>query len=94
MKIPCRKSSLSLSFRERQIVTLIGRGLTNKEIVPILDVSIHTVANHRKSICRKLDLRSTAEVVAYACRYVMNTELAPSIGDGQSNSFTHTHLFT
>ncbi len=52
--------------REREILDLVGRGYTSKRIADALNVSVHTVNNHRKHICRKLSLHSTAELVAYA----------------------------
>ncbi len=58
----------SLTARESQILRLIGKGLTSKQIADRLGLSIDTVGNHRKHICRKLGLHSTAELVAYAAR--------------------------
>jgi len=52
-----------LSPRERQVLDLIGKGKTTKEIAAILNLSTETVGNHRKSICRKFDIHSTAELV-------------------------------
>ena len=52
-----------LTPRERQVLDLIGRGKTTKEIATILNLSTGTVGNHRKSICRKWDVHSTAELV-------------------------------
>ncbi len=55
-----------LTAREQEILGLIGKGLSSKEIAFTLHLSVQTVANHRKSICRKLGLHSTAQLVAYA----------------------------
>ena len=52
-----------LSPRERQVIDLIGKGKTTKEVAAILGLSTETVGNHRKSICRKLKIHSTAELV-------------------------------
>jgi len=57
-----------LTPREKQVLRLIGRGKTSREIADALSLSVDTVGNHRKSICRKLDLHSTAELVAYGAR--------------------------
>lgn len=54
-----------LTSREADVPTLIGRGKTTKEIAALLSISVQTVGNHRKQICRKLDLHSTAEIAAY-----------------------------
>ena len=55
-----------LTPREREIYRLIGRGKTSKEIAAALNLSVQTVANHRKNICSKLGVHSTAELVASA----------------------------
>lgn len=52
-----------LSEREREILLLIGQGKTTKEIAAALSVSCHTVAQHRKKICQKLQAHSTAELI-------------------------------
>lgn len=55
-----------LTNRELQIVALLGRGKTSKEISATLRISLATVASHRRSLCRKLDAHSTAELVHHA----------------------------
>lgn len=55
-----------LTFREADVLRLIGQGMTTKEIAALLSISAHTVGNHRKHICRKLNVHSTAEIAAYA----------------------------
>ena len=57
-----------LTPREKQILDIIGTGKTTKQIAEELRVSTSTVGNHRKHICKKLDLHSTAELVAFAVR--------------------------
>ncbi len=57
-----------LTSREQEILGLIRGGMSNKDISVALGISIWTVANHRKHICRKLGLHSTAELVAYAAQ--------------------------
>jgi two-component system, NarL family, response regulator NreC len=52
-----------LSPREQQVFDLIGKGNTTKEIAVILNLSTATIGNHRKSICHKLDIHSTAQLV-------------------------------
>ncbi len=58
--------STTFSHRERQVLQLLGAGQTSKEIADFLDVNISTVGSHRKSICRKLGIHSTAELICYA----------------------------
>lgn len=55
-----------LSKREIQIVKLIAKGLSNKEIASSLFISTRTVDAHRYNIMQKLQVRNTAELVMYA----------------------------
>jgi len=50
--------------REREVATLIARGLTNPEIAETLVLSPHTVQDHIKSLFAKLDVSSRQELVA------------------------------
>lgn len=58
----------TLTGRERLIVEYISKGFTNKEIAAILNVSLHTVATHRKRILRKTGLHNSSELVSYAIK--------------------------
>ena len=58
----------ALTRREKEVLRLIGHGRSSKEIASALNVSVATVGNHRKNICRKMGLHSTAELVAFAAR--------------------------
>ena len=58
----------ALTPREQEVMTLVAEGLTTKEISEKLFISQKTVENHRSSIMRKLDLRSTIEVARYAAK--------------------------
>ena len=49
--------------REREIVTLLSAGLTNKEIAKELNVSIETVKKHLRTIFLKLGVRRRTQVV-------------------------------
>lgn len=50
--------------REREVATLIARGLTNPEIADALVLSPHTVGDHVKSLFEKLGVASRQELVA------------------------------
>lgn len=54
--------------REREIVDLLARGMTNAEIAAELSVSIFTVKNHVSNILMKLHARSRTEAVAVILR--------------------------
>ncbi len=56
----------TLTVRERQVLRLVAEGRTNAEISERLSISVRTVEHHRASLIRKLRLKSTAEVVAFA----------------------------
>jgi DNA-binding CsgD family transcriptional regulator/tetratricopeptide (TPR) repeat protein len=58
-----------LSGREAQIVGLIARGLSNREIGGALSISQHTAANHVRAILRKTRCANRAEVAAYAVQH-------------------------
>lgn len=56
----------ALSQREKEILTGVVKGLTNKEIAIELFLSAHTVITHRRNISRKLGIHSTAGLTIYA----------------------------
>jgi DNA-binding NarL/FixJ family response regulator len=56
----------NLTEREREVLTLIAEGLTNKQIGERLGISPKTVARHRDNISHKLELSSRAELTRYA----------------------------
>jgi len=55
-----------LSDREKEILTLIARGNSNKLIARQLELSVRTAETHRRNIKLKLKLNSTAELTQYA----------------------------
>lgn len=55
-----------ISDREKDIVKLVARGKTNKEISDTLFISPHTVITHRKNITSKLGIKTIAGLTVYA----------------------------
>ena len=58
-----------LSKREKQVVKLIAKGFTDKEIGIKLYISPATAKTHRKKIIRKLKMKNTASLVRFATEY-------------------------
>ena len=58
-----------LSSREVQILCLVARGLSNREIGATLFISEHTAANHIRSILRKTRCANRTEAASYAHRH-------------------------
>jgi DNA-binding NarL/FixJ family response regulator len=61
-------NSISLTTREIEILKLFAEGFINKEISDQLDISIRTVETHKNHIMKKLELKSTVELIKYAIR--------------------------
>jgi DNA-binding NarL/FixJ family response regulator len=57
-----------LSMRENSVVQLIAEGRTSKEAADLLGVSAKTVEAARASALRKLNLKTTADLIRYAVR--------------------------
>ena len=58
----------TLTDREREILTLVAEGYTNREIAETLFISVKTVETHKANIMVKLNLHKRAELVRYAIR--------------------------
>lgn len=55
-----------LSKREIEILKMLVKGLTNKEVAIILCLSVHTVVTHRKNIMEKTAIKSLSGLAVYA----------------------------
>ena len=60
------EESYELSERESEVLVLVARGLSSKEIADELNISIHTVNSHRKNITHKTGIKSVAGLAVYA----------------------------
>lgn len=56
----------ALTARESEILTLLASGYSTQKVADELHLSPHTVHTHRKSIIRKLSIKSPTEFVIYA----------------------------
>lgn len=55
-----------LSSRETDVLQLIVKGITNKEIADKLNISLNTVLTHRKNITAKLGIKTVSGLTFYA----------------------------
>ncbi len=62
-----------LTPREREVLVLIGKGGTTKEVATTMGLSTETIGDYRKQLCRKLDIHSTAQLVAYGAATLVST---------------------
>ncbi len=60
---------LALSSRELQVLTMMARGLSLKEIAGQLDINPKTVSSYRARILEKLGVKTNADLVRYALEH-------------------------
>lgn len=58
-----------LTPRERDVLELIVKGMTSKEIAAELGIAVPTVDTHRRKVTEKLGIHSIAELTKYAIRH-------------------------
>ncbi len=58
--------SADLTPREREVVTMVAWGHTNKEIASVLGITVKTVETHKTNAMQKLEIGSRADLVRYA----------------------------
>ena len=63
---PDRSDQVPLTPRERQVAALVASGRTNRQIGRVLGISEKTAEVHLHHVMSKLDVRSRAEVAAWA----------------------------
>ena len=54
-----------LSSREIEVLKLFGQSLTNKEIADQLFISVRTVESHKSNVMKKLNLRTTVDLIKF-----------------------------
>ena len=57
-----------MTRREREVIDLIGEGLSNKEIAQRLNIAAHTVKSHVRNVMEKLALHTRLQIAAYSRR--------------------------
>ena len=61
--------SVRMTPREREVVALIGEGLSNKEIAGRLGIATYTVKSHVRNVMEKLTLHTRLQIAAYSHRH-------------------------
>jgi DNA-binding NarL/FixJ family response regulator len=67
-------TNIDLTRREREVLTLIAKGLNNQEISERLFISPRTVDTHRTNIMQKLDIHDAANLVKFAIEHGFTSE--------------------
>lgn len=57
------KSSIPLTVREHEVLTLMAKGMSNKEIAKKLGISFYTVKNHIHNLLEKLEVHRRREAI-------------------------------
>ena len=61
-----KSDDVELSRRETDVLVAVAKGMMNKEIADLMNISIHTVISHRKNITRKTGIKSVSGLTVYA----------------------------
>jgi two-component system, NarL family, response regulator NreC len=57
-----------LSNREKEVLTLVAKGYSNKEIGEMLVISVKTVETHKSNLMEKLQMKTRPELVSFALK--------------------------
>jgi DNA-binding NarL/FixJ family response regulator len=63
-----RPQRISITPRQREVLELIGRGLTMKEIAAELNISTRTAESHKYEMMESLGVETTAELIRFSLR--------------------------
>ena len=61
-----QNDTVELSNRETEVLVRVAKGMTNKDISDVLNISVHTVITHRKNIVKKTGIKSVSGLTVYA----------------------------
>ena len=68
-RLPTQVGSCELTEREREVLTLVARGYTNKQIAEALYVTEKTARNHVSHILEKLELSRRTQAAVFAIEH-------------------------
>jgi DNA-binding NarL/FixJ family response regulator len=77
---PAARNVDGVTGREREILSLIASGQSNKRIAITLNRSVKTVEKHRSNVMRKLDLHNIADVTRFALQVGLLPQHATTAG--------------
>jgi DNA-binding NarL/FixJ family response regulator len=84
---PARRDPLqSVTSRERQVLTRIAAGRSNKEVARELNLSAKTVEKHRANLMRKLSLHNAADITRFALMHHMVASDGAAIANAAAQS--------
>jgi len=69
MLIMSKEKLLSLTSREKEVLTMLADGYTNREVGTILNISHRTVEAHRLNIMLKLEKSHIVDLVKFAIKH-------------------------
>ncbi len=64
----------ALTDRELEVLQLIGKGLSTRQVAEQLNLSVKTVETHRENIKQKLKLENAAQLIQYAVRFTADAQ--------------------
>lgn len=73
---PAARRATGLTPRQRQVLTLVAQGQLYKEVGPKLGLSTRTIKYHMAEIIQKLHLENRAQVLAYAGRMGLGSDIS------------------
>ena len=56
----------SMRVEQTQVMEMLARGMTNREIAEVLEISVRTVEVHRFNLMRRLNVRNVAQLLRRA----------------------------
>lgn len=62
-------AAAALTRREVQVMEMLARGMTNREVAEHLEISTKTVDTHRGHVMKKLKLRNNADLTRFAVKH-------------------------